>query len=291
MRRLLLDNVIFVSFVVICLAIILAIILLRYSYRVSQEKSPKSLIATFGAQFLITILIGLWLNNLFSSARENDQRLWTLRQEHLVRLRPVLRTDSEKLSYVARRIYNEGRVSDINNDAASNEAELDALFYPDVLTRDLASHYKEYWREKQHLRSDVEEQDAEFRETVVLVTKTLTLPRIAEHRRIEVARSVLEKCLGKGPGITITISPSGYSFAMLGGSGSSGGSSLPPSDLLAAARAFKAFRPDPEATAHCESLDRRAATIYENANKLSAQALLLAERTTLSGECVYVKLD
>jgi hypothetical protein len=43
--------------------------------------------------------------------------------------------------------------------------------------------------------------------------------------------------------------------------------------------------------ARCDSLKRRAAGIVATAEKLSAEALGLAEQTTLPGECKYTKPD
>jgi hypothetical protein len=291
MRTWVLDNVILVSLIVIALMIVVAIILLRYSYRVSLEKSPKSQIATFGVQLLMTVLVGLWLNNLYASARERDQRLWALRQEHLVRLRPVLRADAERLSEVARRIRVEGRVTDINKDRAEQSVELRSLFSPDLLSGDIPNHYPEYSQAKDRLRRGAEEQDKEFHAISLLVMKGLSLPRVAEARRVEVARSFLEKCLEKGPGMTLTVGPNGYQYTSRGSSHGVGGSSIVAEDERAAFRAFSLFQPDSEVTAHCESLKTRAASIFESAKNLAAEALVLAERTTLSGSCEYTRLD
>jgi len=279
-----LDNATLVSIVVIIIVVIVAVIL----HGVLQEKW-----ATLGVSILITVLIGLWLNHFLAVSRERDQRRWTLRQEHLVRLRPVLRADSEKLSEVARRIHVEGHVTDTNRDKASYEAELSLLFSPDILSRDVRNHYPEYSQGKERLRKEVAEQEEEFRETIVLVAKRLSLPRVAENRRLGVVLSLLEKCLEKGPGMTLTRSSSGYAYSFRGGSASVGGSPPQPvpDDILAAFEAFKSFRPESEVTAHCENLKRRAASISENAKKLSAEALTLVERTTLSGTCEYTRLE
>jgi len=196
------------------------------------------------------------------SREANERRLSEIRQVHLGQLQPVLRTDAQKLSEVARRIRADGRVTDINKDRSATVVELRSLFVSHgVLSGDLQNHYQEYSQAKERLRRNVSEHEAEFYTATSLLTTKLSLPPGAEHRRLEVARSLLEKCLGKGPGTAV------------------------------AEDEFTAFLSDSDVTAHCESLKKRAARIAANADKLSAEALVLAQRTTLPGECKYTKLD
>jgi hypothetical protein len=62
-------------------------------------------------------------------------------------------------------------------------------------------------------------------------------------------------------------------------------------DEGAAFAAFTSFAPEPDVVAHCDSLKKRAVGIVTTAEKLSADALVLADQTTLSGECKYTKPD
>lgn len=207
----------------------------------------------------------------------SEQRLAEVRHAHLRQLQPVLRTDAEKLSEIARRIRAEGRVTDINKDRSDNAAELKALFVSDrVLSGDLQNHYSEYARAKERLRRSVSDQEEEFHKATVLVMGKLSLPPGAEHRRQEVASSLLEKCLEKRPG---------------GRSRGYDGTTIVAEDERAAFEAFTSFVPDADVAAHCESLKKRAAGISANAKKLSTEAMGLAEGTTLPGECKYTKLE
>jgi hypothetical protein len=208
-----------------------------------------------------------------------------------VRLRPVLHAESEKLSDVIRRIDSGGYVLDTSKDGASKDAELSSLFFPDILSRDIAHHYPEYSEAKDRLRRSVDDHEKEFHEAALLVMKTLSLPRVAEGQRLGIALSFLEKCLEKGPGMTLIIRPNGYEFRSRGGSYGVAGSAIVAEDQRAAFDAFTSFQPSPEVTAHCESLKRRAVSMLENAKKVSAEALVLAGRTTLPGSCEYTKLD
>lgn len=203
-----------------------------------------------------------------------EGRLAEVRQAHLRQLQPVLRTDAEKLSEIARRVRVEGRVTDASKDRSANALELRSLFVAHRdLSGDLQNHYQPYAQAKERLRRSVTEHEEEFRRAMVLVTTQLSLPPDAEHRRLEVARSVLQKCLDKEAGMrdveTTAVAD----------------------DERAAFEAFTSFLPDADVAAHCESLKKRAADISANATKLSTEARALAERTTLSGECKYTKLD
>lgn len=222
----------------------------------------------------------------------SEQRLADVRQAHLRQLQPVLRTDAEKLSEIGRRIRADGRVTDIRKNRSDNAVELKSLFVSDrVLSGDLQNHYAEYARAKERLRKNVSDQEEEFHKTTLLVMGELSLPPGAEHRRQEVALSVLEKCLEKGPGMTLTMRPDGYQYTARGRLRGYDGTAIVAEDERAAFDAFTSFWPDADVAAHCESLKKRAAGISANATKLSTTALGLAQGTTLPGECTYTKRE
>jgi len=205
-----------------------------------------------------------------------------VRQAHLRQLQPVLRTDADRMSQVARRVRVEGRLP----------VELRSLFTSHrVLSADLQNHYAEYSEAKERLRKSVAEQEEEFQQTIQLVTTKLALAPVAEPRRSEVAWALLEKCLARGPGMTLTTRPDGYQYTVRGRTQRYGGGAAVAEDEGAAFAAFTSFTPEPEVVAHCDTMKKRAAGIVANAEKLSADALVLAEQPTLSGECKYTKPD
>ncbi|PYN88359.1 MAG: hypothetical protein DMD87_10400 [Candidatus Rokuibacteriota bacterium] len=225
-------------------------------------------------------------------ADNRQARATEVRQAHLRQLQPVLRTDAERLSQVARRMRAEGRVTDVRRDRSDNAAELRALFTSHrSLSGDLPNHYQEYSQAKERLRRSVAEQDEEFQQTASLVMTRLSLPPAAEPRRPEITWAVLEKCLDKGPGMTLTTRPDGYQYTVRGRTQRYSGGATVAEDEGAAFAAFTSFAPDADVVAHCDSLKRRAAAIVTTADKLSADALGLAEQTTLPGECKYTKPD
>ncbi|PYO16381.1 MAG: hypothetical protein DMD75_01100 [Candidatus Rokuibacteriota bacterium] len=204
------------------------------------------------------------------------------RQAHLRQLQPVLRTDADRMSQVARRVRAEGRLP----------VELRSLFTSHrVLSADLHNHYPEYSEAKERLRKSVTEQEEEFQQTIQLVTTKLALAPVAEPRRSEVAWALLEKCLARGPGMTLTTRPDGYQYTVRGRTQRYSGGAAVAEDEGAAFAAFTSFTPEPEVVGHCDTMKKRAAGIVANAEKLSADALVLAEQPTLSGECKYTKPD
>ena len=186
------------------------------------------------------------------------------------------------MSQVARRIRAEGRLA----------VELRSLFISHrVLSADLQNHYQEYSEAKERLRKSVAEQEEEFQQTIQLVTTKLALPPLAEPRRSEVAWALIEKCLARGPGMTLTTQPDGYQYTVRGRTQRYSGGAAVAEDEGAAFAAFTSFTPEPEVVGHCDTMKKRAAGIVANAEKLSADALVLAEQPTLSGECKYTKPD
>lgn len=289
----LLDHAYLVSIVVISITVIAAIYLFRLSHRVAIQNTAMSQIAAFGAQLTMIVLVVLWLSNLFGAVRDRDQRAWTLRQEHLAKLQAVLRADEGHLLTVADRAKEVGRISNFNNGTAPNTAELASLFEADILTADLANHYQEYWQDRQQLWKDIQRQDAEFGDTVARVSKPVYLPSYAENHRITVGRAVLEKCMGKGSGFTLEVSKDSYGYRFPGGGGgsSSGSNVRPPEDLTAIFAGFQSITLTAETIEHCDALRKGAASIAAKAAELTRKVKVLAERTVLTGDCEYTKLD
>jgi hypothetical protein len=224
--------------------------------------------------------------------RETDNRqahATEVRQVHLRQLQPVLHTDAERLAQVARRMRAEGRVTDVRKDRSDNAVELRSLFSPHrVLSADLPNHFEEYSEAKERLRKSVAEQEEEFHQTVVLVMTKLSLSPVGEPRRSEIAWALLEKCLDRGPGMTLTTRADGYLYTVRGRTQRYSGTTVA-EDEGAAFAAFTSFAPESDMVGRCDSLKKRAAGIVATAEKLSADARGLAEQTTLPGECKYTK--
>jgi hypothetical protein len=244
----------------------------------------------------INQLISRWLQQAQEQAherqedtRERERRRHALLQSHLERLRPVLRADADALKEVAQRTEMTGAplLSQAHNPGSSRN-EMEARFAPDPLSSDVKNHYPTFADNKARLRRDVEDQDDEYAGLVSRVVKQIALPP-AHPYRDNVARAFVWKCLGLGPGMTLTTDDKSHSYSWLGGSGNGGGPAPP--QLVEAFQAFTSFRPDSKVEGHCASLRTRGAKIVDDAEKLSAEARMLAEETTLSGDCKYTRLD
>lgn len=259
--------------------------LIIYSVHVRNEEQKAKLAATatFVSSFVLTVLTSVFLSNLFAQRRDRDQRVWNLSQQHLVRLKPVLRLDADRYDS----IINGERVSGhVGLKAATMEKELDSLFAPDILSSHLGVHFPDYYQRKQSLRNEVKELDEEFNDALELVRNEVKLAPIGESRRVEVAQAVLQKCLKKGFGISLVIQESSYNYLAVGST--TGGSGQPLPDMIAAFQAFRAFR-DSKIQSRCDDILKRAEAIIGNATKLKQEVLMLAELTTLPNSCEYVK--
>ena len=91
--------------------------------------------------------------------------------------------------------------------------------------------------------------------------------------------------------MTLTTRPDGYQYTVRGRTQRYGGGASVAEDEGAAFAAFTSFAAEPEVTAHCDSMKKRAAGIVLTAEKLATEALSLAEQTTLPGDCKYTKPD
>jgi hypothetical protein len=262
-----------------------AVGLILYSVHVRKEEQKAKLAATatFVSSFVLTILTSVFLSNLFAQKRDRDQRVWNLSQQHLVRLKPVLRLDADRYDS----IINGERVSGhVGLNAATMEKELDSLFAPDILSSHLLVHFPEYYQRKQSLRNEVKELDEEFNKTLELVRNEVKLPATGESRRVEVAQAVLQRCLKKGFGISLVIQESSYNYLAVGST--TGGTGRPSPDMVAAFKAFQTFR-DSKVQSQCDDMLRRGEVIIGEATKLKQEVLILAELTILPNSCEYVK--
>jgi hypothetical protein len=215
-------------------------------------------------------------------ADTSDVRTSDARQAHLKQLQPVLRGDAERLSQIARRARTEARV---------NAGDLRALFGARTLSADLPNHYPDYSQAKERLRRSAADQEDELSQTSSIVTAKLSLPPAAEQRRTEVTSALLERCLDKGPGMTLTTRPDGYQYTVRGRTKRYGGGAAVAEDEGAAFAAFTSFAPEADVIAHCDSLKKRAAGIVAAAEKLAADAQALSEQATLSGDCKFTKAE
>jgi hypothetical protein len=282
--RILIDHPFYTMAGVAILSIGLAVLLHRV---VVQEK-----FASVAVTILIAVLVTIPMTHLFALSRDREQRQIALRQAHLDRLRSVLRADSQKLSELAKQVSTQARLTRGRVDETSSTVprEVQKYFHHDILTTDLANHVSDYSKRREQLRADIEQHETTDQQAVQRIMQAL--PPLSAHRE-EVARALSWKCRGL-PGMTLEVTDGGYNYSWLGGGGgSSGGPPAPhaPRELVAAFKAYSAFRGSPEYQTDCEQLTISGARIVQTARMLSEEAQRLAERPTLRGDCEYTSLD
>ena len=85
--------------------------------------------------------------------------------------------------------------------------------------------------------------------------------------------------------MSLVIQGSSFNYGAVGSS--MGASGQPSTDIVAAFRAFKAFR-DSKIQRQCDDMLNRGERIIVSATNLKQEALMLAELTTLPNSCEYV---
>jgi hypothetical protein len=246
---------------------------------------PQQL-ATTAAAIAVPFAFTVILNNVLAVSRDKEGRRWTLRQEHVHRLSAVFQADATNLAEVAQRSQTQGAplLSRAHNPNASRD-EMEARFSSDPLSADVVNHYREYAESKAALREAAEQQDREWA-NLVSTLKTMVDRAPAQYRDI-VAGALVTKWVGLGPGMTVRSNEkehfSSWSISISSSGGSGQGPAQP--ELLAAFAVFTDFRPDSNVSTQCANLTTRRGKIVNDANKLSSEARMLAERTTLVGDC------
>jgi uncharacterized membrane protein YgcG len=279
------DNPMLFSIIVLCILAVTVVIL----HLTFQQRW-----ATAAAAILIPFAMTVVLNHVLAESRDREGRRWTLRQEHVRRLKTVLQAEAEKLSEVAERTETHGApLLSQDHNPGSRRNEMEVRFSPDPLSDDVENHYAAYWQKKNSLRNAVEVQDREYAELVSRLVKMLNLAHENPYR-LTVARAFVSKCLGLGPGMTLTSDDKAHSYSWLGGGtrAGGGGGGPAPVQMIEAFRAFTALQSvGPRVRTYCATLKTRAATIVDTATTLSADARRLAEQTLISGDCQYTRLD
>ena len=208
---------------------------------------------------------------------------------HFEQLRPVLLLDATNLEQVTKQIKTTAFVGNPEDDEESNKQNIGALLWPHVMSSHLSAHFHEYHSLKKQLELDIETQNREFREAVLKVKQLLAGKDLRGNWSQIVAISFVENALRRSRGVTLTSSNSGFSFTAWGGS--LGGSGQPSPDQIAAFRAFNSIVPTQELQTRTEHLRARAEALEKMSQDLSKKARLLAEDTTLRGDCEFTRID
>lgn len=277
----------FVTFLVVLLALGLILFIAWALSKIYSHEGTRSQVANALASVTITALLSVIVANFYAVKRDRDNRLRALKDQHFAQLKPILRTESTRLQNVSTIIQDRGHFSGIT--PYEPESPNPSMFlYPDLLSNDLAEHFSDYARSKQLLVAEINKQDTEFRVALSDATSQINPAlKLDPNWKENVAVSLLERCMGRGPGITLVLTSRGFDFESFGQSAPN--MLKPITEQINALEGFRSFVPNESFRSHCDSLTRNAKEIMSHAQELSRRAQYQAESTILKGDCEFLK--
>ncbi len=284
-----LNHLLWVTIGVILLVLCLAVFLVWVLHRIFHDEPVITPVSVVVVNVILAALVGLWLNNLWGMRRDRDGRLWSLQEQHLERLRSTFKTESNALVGVASYFHSEGFIDDGHGSPALLEEErVFALTSADVLSFDVQNHYPAYVSAKRELAQRVERHDKEFADVLALTERELDVRPTSWLVPRKLALTFIEQAFGKGPGFILHSSAGQLSVTYWGAS--IGGQGSPEPGLVSAHKKYKAFRPSKTLALRLQELRASSNELEQRAERLSKEALLMAERTTLPGRCAFVQV-
>jgi hypothetical protein len=221
------QHLLVVTAIAVSLAISLVLVIFLGLNRHYKHDATRSQVGSGMVSVVITVLFSVILSNLFAVKRDSDNRSRVLRDQHYAQLKPVLRTEADKLRDLAVNIKRQAHIDLVNSYETSREDTREML-WPDVLSSDLGHHFPSYEQSKQKLVSDIEAQDNDFRQAMIVARKRTPVDQeLNAYWREVAAMSFLEFCLDRGSGVVLIVNDSGFSFGYWGASGSNSGNPPP----------------------------------------------------------------
>jgi hypothetical protein len=290
--ELVVRHLIWTTVIMTAIASVLVFLVVWIVHKFFRDSATKTPTAMAFVSVVVAAIFGVALNNLFAIRRDRDSRDWNVRQQHLAQLRPVLKSESDRLAGLANEMHTSGFLHGEHARVRIGESEISTYLEPDVMSFDLANHYPGYAASKNRLASDLLAHDRKIVESAEEAAKEIGIHDISWFTAQDLGITYVAHCIGRGPGFTMQIAPDGrgfLSFSTLWQSTGGGEQASP--DLLYAYRHYRALRPSPSLQEACESLRKSAANIEGSASSLSKEALLLAQETTLRGNCEFLGID
>jgi hypothetical protein len=280
------QHLLFVTVIVVLLAIGLILFIAWALSKIYSHEGTRSQVAGAIASVTITVLLSVIVGNFYAVKRDRDNRLRALKDQHFAQLKPILRTESSRFQNVAAIVHDRGHFSGMTP-YEPESPNPSALLSPDLLSGDLAEHFPSYAQSKRNLLSEINQQDNEFRVALIDATNRIdpTLKLDASWKE-NVAVSLLERCMDRGPGVTLVATSRGFDFESFGQSAPN--MLKPGAEQANALKGFQSFVPDESFHSHCHNLNRQAELIIRHAQELSGQAQLQAESTILKGNCEFL---
>lgn len=283
----LLNHLMWVTLLAIVIALFVAVFVVWILHRIFHDIPFITPVSMVVVNVLLAVLVGVLLNNLWGMKRDRDGRLWNLQQQHLGRLRVTLKAEADGLKAVATAFQKEGYITDVHGMVLEPQPIL-TLTSSDVLSSDLENHYPDYVFAKRDLARKVANHDKDFAQVAALAGRELNVRATSWFNADTVALTFVEQNLGKGPGLILQRSATGFTLTYFGAN--VGTSQSPEPGLISVSRRYDSFRPTDALVSRLKELRQSSDGIEQSAKQLSDEALLLEEQTRLPGKCAFVQM-
>ncbi len=220
---------------------------------------------------------------------ESDPAALAAREKHLSDLRQVLEGDDRQFKNLAGRLKDDGVVVEPESPKEQEEAEVKDRFQDESpLSFDLANHFESYAVRRSKLRGAVHAYTANLRKLYAKVNEQFTVLDKLSGRQ-QAALGAVKQCTGRAPNVFLRGDARSYWFGL--GNQGGNGPAPPPPEIVACVRAFEAFKMTPDVEAACKRLRLESEKVSGIARMLASEAKDLTFRTSLSGNCRYLKVE
>ena len=193
------QHLIWTTVIMTVIAFALVFLVVWIVHWLFPETPSRTPMAMAFVSIVIAAIFGVALNNLFAIRRDRDSRDWNMRQQHLAQLRPVLKSESERLEALAREIQTAGFLHGEHERVRTREPEISTYLESDVMSFDLANHYPDYASTKNGLASELLFHDKRFVEAATEAAKEIGIHDIGWFSAQDLGISYVAHCAGRGP--------------------------------------------------------------------------------------------
>jgi uncharacterized protein YlxW (UPF0749 family) len=280
---------VFSTLLLVSLAVVIALVVFRYAHQIYPHQSTQVPFAAAIVSLIVTVLLSVFLSNLFALHRGREDRAHALRDRHFEQLRPTLRREADQLKGLAQEMRQAGRLDAVKEEREARLRGLRAHFWPDLISADLDTHFPEYASVKRTLAKDIEVYDSSLVELIPDVESQVVMSEAHQRWKSIIALSKMAACTEHGDGMVLSVQDGGsFNFSYFQGTVS--GSGPPAGEFVEAFRSYNQLHVGPKILAACEKLKQTSRLLAERAEELANRAVLLTYRTALTGNCEFVDL-
>lgn len=193
------QHLIWTTVIMTVIAFALVFLVVWIVHWLFPETPSRTPMAMAFVSIVIAAIFGVALNNRFAIRRDRDSRDWNMRQQHLAQLRPVLKSESERLEALAHEIQTAGFLHGEHERVRTREPEISTCLESDVMSFDLANHYPDYASTKNGLASELLFHDKRFVEAATEAAKEIGIHDIGWFSAQDLGISYVAHCAGRGP--------------------------------------------------------------------------------------------